>query len=100
MLTDKEIQTIKDHQAQSIKHRALVKEQLEMIYASNWFNIWVPTLYKGKGLSLVDGCALLEELAYWDGGLAWTVTLCAGANMFAGYINRKSTRLNSSHVKI
>src|SRR5690606_20794291 len=100
MLTDKEIQTIKDHQAQSIKHRALVKEQLEMIYASNWFNIWVPTLYKGKGLSLVDGCALLEELAYWDGGLAWTVTLCAGANMFAGYIDPKIAQTVFSDPKV
>jgi len=37
-------------------------------------------------LSFPAGLNLLEELAYWDAGLAWTITLCSGANMFAGFI--------------
>src|SRR5690606_17986842 len=59
---------------------------LALIYANNWFNIWVPKSLSGGEYNLVDGLILLEELAYWDAGFAWTVTLCSGANMFAGFI--------------
>ncbi|NGM62118.1 acyl-CoA dehydrogenase [Sphingobacterium sp. SGG-5] len=87
MLTFQHIQVIQDSQTQSIAQKSLVEAQLQMIYENNWFNIWVPKAYGGKEMDLMDGISLLEELAYWDGGLGWTVTLCAGANMFAGYID-------------
>ncbi len=87
MISEENIQVLKDNQAASITAKTLVKEQLSLIYDNNWFNIWVPKVLGGKELALKDGLALLEELAYWDGGLGWTVTLCAGANMFAGYLD-------------
>jgi hypothetical protein len=86
MISAKNKALIQDYQAQSIQHKRLVAEQLEMIYEQNWFNIWVPRNYGGLELSLTEGFTLLEELAYLDGGLGWTVTLCSGANMFAGYL--------------
>ncbi len=87
MLKPNEIQIIRDNQAQSIVQKSLVEAQLQMIYDNNWFNIWVPKHYGGKAMDLVSGVSLLEEIAYWDGGLGWTITLCAGANMFAGFID-------------
>ncbi|HMR19876.1 MAG TPA: acyl-CoA dehydrogenase family protein, partial [Sphingobacterium sp.] len=87
MLKFEEIQIIQDQQLQSIANKSLVESQLELIYGCGWFNIWVPQSYGGQAMSLVDGTTLLEELAYWDGSLAWTVTLCSGANMFAGFID-------------
>lgn len=86
MLQPEQIQVIRDSQYESIAAKKLVSNQLEMIYANNWFNIWVPKEYGGEEYSFEDGLTLLEELAYHDGGLAWTVTLCSGANMFAGFI--------------
>lgn len=86
MLQEKVIQIIRDAQQESIKAKQLTPSQLELIYNHNWFNIWVPKIYSGAEYSFTDGLALLEDLAYQDGGLAWTVTLCSGANMFAGFI--------------
>lgn len=77
---------IKDNVEKAIAEKTLSEELLELVYKNNWFNIWVPKKYGGLELSIIDGCSLLEELAYEDGGLGWTVTLCSGANMFAGFI--------------
>jgi alkylation response protein AidB-like acyl-CoA dehydrogenase len=89
MLKPQDIQIIQDFQRAGIAHKTLVREQLELIYDHNWFNIWVPNAYGGAAKSLPEGAALLEELAYWDGSFAWTVTLCSGANMFAGFIDQE-----------
>jgi vacuolar-type H+-ATPase subunit F/Vma7 len=86
-LDEQTIAVIRDAQSKSIQAKQLVAEQLDLIYKNNWFNIWVPKEYKGLDLSLIDGFKLIKNLAYWDGGFAWTVTLCSGANMFAGFID-------------
>lgn len=78
---------IKDNVPPSIEQKALTPELLHLIYKQKWFNLWVPEAYGGCGSALKEGCLLLEELAYVDGGFGWTVTLCAGANMFAGFID-------------
>ena len=81
------IAVIRDSQSKSIQAKQLVAEQLDLVYTYNWFNIWVAKEYNGLNLSLMDGFKLIKNLAYYDGGFAWTVTLCSGANMFAGFIN-------------
>lgn len=86
MLHTTAIQIIRDSQQSSIEAKKLVPNQLDLIYAHNWFNIWVPQAYGGLGYTFQQGIDLLEDLAYYDGGLAWTITLCSGANMFAGFI--------------
>lgn len=88
MICENAIQVIRDNQLKSMQTKTLVEEQLDLIYKNNWFNIWVPASLGGLETVLPDGLHLLEELAYWDGGMAWTVTLCAGANMFAGYLDK------------
>lgn len=64
----------------------LTAAQLDLIYKQNWFNIWVPQTLGGLQLDLLTGVRLLEALAWLDASLGWTITLCSGANMFAGYM--------------
>ncbi|MFZ4261334.1 acyl-CoA dehydrogenase [Sphingobacterium sp. HJSM2_6] len=89
MFTLQEIENLKNWQSLAIANKSLTQEQLSWLYTHKWFNLWVPIPYNGLELSLVDGLNRLEELAYRDGGLAWTVTLCSGANMFVGFINQE-----------
>ncbi|MVZ65091.1 acyl-CoA dehydrogenase [Sphingobacterium sp. DK4209] len=86
MLSSEQILTIKEAQSEAIHKKSLTANQLKLAYDNNWFNLWVPKEYGGKEAKLGDGLALLEALAYEDGGFAWTVTLCSGANMFAGFL--------------
>lgn len=86
MLTPEQILIIKESQAEAIKMKSLAPATLKLAYENQWFNLWVPKVYDGLEASLVEGLTLLEELAYVDGGYAWTVTLCSGANMFAGFL--------------
>src|SRR3546814_14597400 len=67
---------------------ALMADQLAMIYDRRWFKLFVPSSLGGLELSLPAGVRLEEELARIDGSLGWTVTLCAGANLFVGYMDR------------
>ena len=88
MMLNPDIQNlIRDHAQASIDRKSLTPELLTLIYKQNWFNLWVPKVYGGLDADLKEGCRLLEELAYLDGGVGWTVTLCAGANMFAGFLD-------------
>lgn len=87
-MLDNQLQAlIRDEVPRAIEQKRLTPVLLDLVYRRNWFNLWVPKDYGGLGYDLSGGCRLLEELAYVDGGFGWTVTLCAGANMFAGYID-------------
>lgn len=86
MLSQEQILQIQECQPLAIKAKTMVPSQLALAYANKWFNIWVPKVYGGLELPLAEGISFLEELAYWDGGLGWTITLCSGANMFSGYL--------------
>lgn len=66
----------------------LTADQLAIIYNHRWFKLFVPGSLGGLELPLPDGVRLEEELAQIDGSLGWTVTLCAGANLFVGYMDR------------
>jgi len=99
-LNEQTIAVIRDAQAKSISAKQLVAEQLELIYKNNWFNIWVPVEYKGLDLNFIDGFRLIKDLAYWDGAFAWTVTLCSGANMFAGFIEPALAREVFANPKV
>jgi len=86
-LSSEDIAILKDNQAQGIQQKTLSDGQLELIYRRKWFKIWIPPELGGLGLTLPEGLHLLDDLAYWDGGLTWTVTLCSGANLFVGFID-------------
>lgn len=86
-LSPQDIAVLIDNLPKGIEQKSLSDEQLALIYDRKWFKIWVPQSFGGLGLKLTEGLSLLHELAYWDGGLGWTVTLCAGANLFVGFID-------------
>lgn len=86
MLDTESYSIIKDNIRPSIEAARLTPALLDLAYNQNWFNLWVPKAYGGQNANLKEGCQLLEEVAYADGGFGWTVTLCAGANMFAGFL--------------
>lgn len=65
---------------------SLTKVQLDILFKHNLFNLWVPKQYNGLELDFIKALEMLESLAYIDGSLGWTTTLCSGANMFAGYL--------------
>lgn len=44
---------------------------------------------KGRGISFTDALHYLEQLAYTDGSLGWTVTLCSGAHWFLGFLDEQ-----------
>lgn len=78
---------LKDSSERAEAAGTLTAEQLAVIYANKWFKIFVPKQYGGLAMSLPEALRLEEYLARIDGSLGWTVTLCAGANFFAGYID-------------
>lgn len=57
---------------------------LNEIHHQKWLKVWVPKSFNGLGASFAEGLKLLHDLAYVDGSLGWTVTLCSGANYFVG----------------
>ncbi len=60
---------------------------LEIAYQEEWFKLYVPKVYGGPAKLLPEILRLLEELAFLDGSLGWTVTLCSGAGWFAGFLD-------------
>lgn len=65
----------------------LTEAQLEIIHQAGWFRMFLPESLGGLNLSLPEGLLLEETLARIDGSLGWTVTLCSGATMFAGFLD-------------
>lgn len=80
--------------APSLRHHAptaqtsgtLTPTQLSLLHEANLFNLFVPKTLGGLGLSLPEALEIEEALAETDGSLGWTVTLCAGAAWFAGFL--------------
>lgn len=89
IINQDQINLIKDQQREAIALKKMTAKQLNLAISEKWFKIWVPKSLGGLGVSLLKGVEFLEELAYHDGGLAWTVTLCSGANLFVGFIDPK-----------
>ena len=86
MIDPKWVTQLRDASGRSEHAGRLTADQLNIIYKHGWFKIFVPAIYGGMELSVPEGVRLEEELAWIDGSLGWTVTLCAGANLFVGYI--------------
>lgn len=86
-LLDKElVKTIRAAAATAEQAGTLTHEQLDIIYAQRWFNLFVPKEYGGLALSLPEALRLEESFAWIDGSFGWTITLCSGANWFVGFL--------------
>lgn len=70
----------------------LTDAQLDILHENGWFNLFVPKNLGGLGMSLPEAIRLEEKLAYTDGSLGWTVTLCAGAAWFVGFLQPEAIR--------
>jgi alkylation response protein AidB-like acyl-CoA dehydrogenase len=64
---------------------------LRIIYRKKWFKLFIPKKQGGLAMNLPDALKLEEQLASIDGSLGWTITLCSGANFFAGFMDKKKT---------
>lgn len=66
----------------------LTPAQLDLIYQHKWFHLFVPEALGGLEMPLPEALRLEETLAAIDGSLGWTITLCAGAAWFAGFLDQ------------
>lgn len=80
-------ETISQLASQSETLGKLHPDILEIAYREEWFKLYVPKVYGGPGKLLPEILRLEEDLAYIDGSIAWTVTLCSGAAWFAGFLD-------------
>ncbi|MFN3998435.1 acyl-CoA dehydrogenase [Algoriphagus sp.] len=73
--------------AKSEKLGHITGEWLQEIYDQNLFKLFVPKELGGLELAFPEALRLEEKLAKLDGSLGWTVTLCAGAGWFVGFLD-------------
>lgn len=85
--------------AEAERKGALQPDQLDIIYRLQWFNLFVPKSHGGLGLRLPEALRLEEALAWTDGSLGWTVTLCSGAAWFIGFLEPAAVREIFTHPK-
>ncbi|WP_026449616.1 hypothetical protein [Aequorivita capsosiphonis] len=69
--------------------RVFSPEILAWVEKEKLWNLWVPKSYGGLEASLSEGLQKLKTLAFTDGSLGWTVTLCSGANYFIGNLDKE-----------
>lgn len=75
--------------AQAEQIGRLPEKWLEAIIPEKWFKLFVPKELNGLELNLPKALKLEEKLARIDGSLGWTITLCAGAGWFVGFLDPK-----------
>ncbi len=83
------VDALRSFSAEAEQIKCLHPEQLSIIYKQGWFKLFVPKIYGGLALPLPKALQIEEALAWIDGSLGWTVTLCSGANWFVGFIQEK-----------
>ncbi|AJA67823.1 hydroxylase [Myroides odoratimimus] len=85
-ISSKDVDILRSEVNEAIRLGTLTDKQLQVIYDNKLFNMFVPEYLGGLGVSLIEALQVEEQLARIDGSLGWTVTMCAGANMFVGYL--------------
>lgn len=85
-LSELDVQLIREHAAASDQSRALAPPLQTLTHERGWLRMLAPASTGGAELALPDAVRLEEALAAADGSVAWTVTLCAGAGWFAGFL--------------
>lgn len=93
LIDEKDRALLERNRILAAQNYGLTPEQLGWIYERKLFKLWVPEKFDGLEADFLEGIKTLEQLAYEDGSLAWTVTLCSGANLFVGYINSQEQKV-------
>ena len=84
-LDTKQAEVIRNTAAAAEEKGHLGTDEVKLIHDQQWFKILTPSQYGGLQYSLPDALYLEEALAWADGSIGWTVTLCAGAGWFGGF---------------
>jgi alkylation response protein AidB-like acyl-CoA dehydrogenase len=83
---------IAKHAAQADVDGWLHPEQQALIHDRGWLRMLAPRSVGGHELALPEVVRLEESIARIDGSMGWTVTLCAGAGWFAGFLAPRLAR--------
>jgi len=86
MISERDAAAIAEHAAQADLDGWLRPEQQALIHARGWLRMLAPRAAGGLEMALPDVVRLEESIARVDGSMGWTVTLCAGAGWFAGFL--------------
>jgi alkylation response protein AidB-like acyl-CoA dehydrogenase len=85
-LSDIDAAAIAEHAAQADLDGWLRPAQQALIHERGWLRMLAPRAAGGLEAALPDVVRLEESIARVDGSMGWTVTLCAGAGWFAGFL--------------
>lgn len=66
--------------------------QQALLHRRGWLRMLAPCALGGAELALPDAVRLEESIAAIDGSMGWTLTLCAGAGWFAGFLPPRLAR--------
>jgi len=85
-LSPRDADRIARHVVHGDAARWLHPAQQALLYRRGWLRMLAPRAAGGGEMPLPDVVRLEEALARIDGSVAWTVTLCAGAGWFTGFL--------------
>jgi alkylation response protein AidB-like acyl-CoA dehydrogenase len=91
-LLDADARRIARHAAMADARRWLHPVQQALLHRRGWLRMLAPGAVGGGELALPDVVRLEEAVARVDGSVAWTLTLCAGAGWFAGFLPPRLAR--------
>jgi alkylation response protein AidB-like acyl-CoA dehydrogenase len=94
------VELLRSHAAEAELLKQLHPAQLSVIYAQKWFQMFVPESLNGSALSLPSALQSEEAIAWADGSVGWTVTLCAGAGWFIGFMNTELAQTVFSNAAV
>jgi alkylation response protein AidB-like acyl-CoA dehydrogenase len=92
MLSATDTAAIADHAAQADLDGWLLPQQQALIHERGWLRMLAPRSAGGLEMALPEVVRLEEAIARADGSMGWTVTLCAGAGWFAGFLAPRLAR--------
>jgi alkylation response protein AidB-like acyl-CoA dehydrogenase len=85
-LSSRDSLRIARHAAAADSARWLHPVQQALLHRRGWLRMLAPRALGGLELPLPQVVRLEEAIARLDGSMGWTVTLCAGAGWFAGFL--------------
>jgi alkylation response protein AidB-like acyl-CoA dehydrogenase len=91
-LSEHDAVAIAEHAAQADTEGWLHPAQQALIHERGWLRMLAPRSVGGLELALPEVVRLEEAIARVDGSMGWTVTLCAGAAWFAGFLAPRLAR--------
>jgi alkylation response protein AidB-like acyl-CoA dehydrogenase len=99
-LSEHDAAVIAEHAAQADAGGWLHPAQQALIHERGWLRMLAPRALGGLEMALPDVVRLEEAIARVDGSMGWTVTLCAGAGWFAGFLAPRLAREIMATTKV